>query len=116
MGDVSSRKPKAEKLYRLAIESHDNSESAVKDLASLLQRQNRAKEAIELLVNYLPKAKEPINTVLDIGCLTYSGSHLTRVYCKAKQNLAPKFANCGMMAVYKPMRYLKYLDVIVLYF
>ncbi|MEH1785714.1 MAG: hypothetical protein V7L23_09025 [Nostoc sp.] len=47
---------KAEKLYRQAIKKNDNAENAVKDLASLLTRQNRDEEAIKILTDYKPKS------------------------------------------------------------
>ena len=43
---------RAEKLFRTAIKQRDNWESAVKDLAMLLDQQGRAEEAIELLEKY----------------------------------------------------------------
>jgi hypothetical protein len=42
---------KAEHYYRLAIESSDRAESAVKDLASLLHQQGRTVEAVNVLEN-----------------------------------------------------------------
>lgn len=51
---------KAERLFQLAIEQKDNAESAVKDLASLLQQQGRVGEAVSLLENYLEFATDPL--------------------------------------------------------
>jgi tetratricopeptide (TPR) repeat protein len=45
----------AEVLYRRAIEEDDKSESAIKDLASLLQQTGKAYEAIALLEQYASK-------------------------------------------------------------
>lgn len=47
---------KAENFYCQAINKNDNAENAVKDLAALLTRQNRDKEAINILNDYRPKA------------------------------------------------------------
>ena len=51
---------KAERLLRLAIEKKENPESAVKDLASLLQQQGRAVEAVKLLESYLEFAADQL--------------------------------------------------------
>ena len=52
---------KAEGLFREAIKRGDRAESAVKDLASLLQQQNRDKEAIQILQEYRPKAANQLS-------------------------------------------------------
>lgn len=56
----------AEKLYKEAIEINDNFESAIKDLASLLQRENRISEAISLLKQNEKRVhnKRSLNNVL----------------------------------------------------
>ena len=48
----------AEKLFRLAIEKRDNTESAIKDLAQLLQRQGRYEEAATLLKEFVNQATD----------------------------------------------------------
>ena len=52
---------KAERLFHEAIKRGDRAESAVKDLATLLQQQNRDKEAIQILQKYRPQATNKIS-------------------------------------------------------
>lgn len=50
---------RAEQLFRVAIQSGDSVESAIKDLASLLAQLNRTQEAIDLLQKYRNTATDP---------------------------------------------------------
>ena len=54
---VNQDPDKAEQLLRQAIRTHDKKESAIKDLASLLQQHGRTKEAITLLTEHAEQFK-----------------------------------------------------------
>lgn len=61
---------KAEKLYREAIKKGDNAENAVKDIAGLLQQQNKDDEAIQILIEYRNKVSNK-QTILNMLANAY---------------------------------------------
>ncbi len=66
----------AEELFRLAIKKNDNKESAVKDLAQLLDQLGRTEEAIELLKMYRSAIsdKQSVDNLLT-GLYSKAGSY-----------------------------------------